>query len=86
MIERWYPDEPRWWFRWWMYPPMHRRRIIGVGATWEYRLYFWAHDLKRRLTPGQCVQCGAKKGRHKMRCPTWGTTQVVLPMTWRDRG
>jgi hypothetical protein len=83
-VNRWYPKEPHWWFRWWMYPPTHRRRLIGVGQTWEYRLYFWAYDWKVRLTPGQCTRCGQKKGRHRMRCPKFIEAQIVYP--WDRRG
>lgn len=63
-----------------MYPRNHRRRFIGVGGTWEFRLYFWATDLKRRVTPGQCVECGSKKGRHKMRCNAIGGGPLWLPV------
>lgn len=63
-----YPSEPHWWFRWWMYPPNHRRRFIGIGSTWEYKLLAWIEDVKVRLTPGQCRECRAKNHLHKMRC------------------
>lgn len=78
------PRQQHWWFRWWMYPRTHVRRFVGIGQTWEMRLYFWAYDIKIRLTPGQCNQCGQTKGRHRMRCPKLGPGQIIIPIHWRS--
>lgn len=85
MIPRtwWTPKHITWWYRWWMYPPQHLRRFVGSGDSWELRAWYWLAHQKRRLTPGQCTECGVKRGQHKMRCSALGPGQVRLYMTWR---
>ncbi len=65
---RWAPKQRHWWFRWWMYPPDHDRRFIGVGQTWEVQLRYRWLDLLARIIPGRCRECHADNHLHKMCC------------------
>lgn len=68
-VGRWTPKGRRWWFRWWMYPPDHRRRMIGTGSSWEFRVSMWIDGVLARIIPGRCTQCPGRNHTHKMNCP-----------------
>jgi hypothetical protein len=63
------PEHRTWWARWWMYPRwMVGPRMVGVGSTWEYEVYFWASHQIARMIPGRCTSCPGRNYTHKMGC------------------